>query len=299
MKKFFMLALTAILAITLVVPSFASFIAEEDLGNVKFEIQKATTAWAGDGVISDGEYYKVEAKPTWYSSACADDANDAYAKALCPVFYMSWDENYVYFASTVTVRLHDDAWDDDPGSMWYSGAVQMNYSEPNQTEPETRLEYGVGLSSVTGNLLTFDWADALGSGYDALANKDFFIVNNSNVVTYEVRTPWSTFLAAPAVAEGSGFGACFVWSIGQAQDYIHVQLAEGCTGAGKHAENFAQVTLAAAPVVVTEAATEAAAVDAAPATTTAAAQTADFAGIAVFASVIALAGIVVASKKRV
>ena len=34
-----------------------------------------------------------------------------------------------------------------------------------------------------------------------------------------------------------------MWSIGEGQDYVHLQLAEGCTGNGKHAENFAQVTL--------------------------------------------------------
>jgi hypothetical protein len=297
MKKFLSLIVMAILLVTLVVPSFALFKAEEDVLNVKFDVQKATTAWKGDGVISDGEYYKIDAKNTWFSAAVAADANIDYEKNLMPEFYMSWDETYVYFASVVTFKTYENKWDADPGSMWQSGAMQMNYAEPNQTDPAYRLEYGVGLSSDTGALMTFNWADGMGSAYDALANKDFFIVNNNNVVTYEVRTPWTSFLAKPAVAEGSTFGACYVWSVGTGTDYIHTQLASGCTGdPGKNAGNFAQLKLVVAPVVETAAPTTEA-----PATTTdttAAAQTADVAGIAVFAALIALAGVVVATKKR-
>lgn len=299
MKKLLALSLMAIMLVMLAVPTFAGTVQEEDFQNIKFEIKKANTAWAGDGVLSEGEYYKVESKPTWYSSASADDANDDYAKNLCPEFYMSWDENYVYFASVYTVRKHDCAWDGNEPSMWYSGAVQMNYSEPNEDEPEYRLEYGIGLSSDTGNLLDTVWADAMGSGYTASANKDFFIKNDNNTLTYEVRTPWNAFLANPSVAVGSGFGMCIVWSVGEGQDYIHAQLASGCTGFGKHAEYFAQVTLAAAPEIVTEAPeTEAPAADA-PVVETPAAQTADIAGIAVLAAVVALAGVAVVSKKRV
>ena len=298
MKKLLALAMVILMFAMMLVPSFAGTIQEEDFQNIKFEIKKANTAWNPDGVLSEGEYYKVDSKPTWYSSACADDANDDYAKNLCPDFYMSWDENYVYFASVLTVRNHNNEWDDDPGSMWYSGAVQMNYSEPNEDEPEYRLEYGIGLSSATGNLIDTVWADAMGSGYTASANKDFYITNASNLITYEVRTPWSSFLANPAVAVGSGFGMCIVWSVGEAQDYIHAQLASGCTGFGKHAEYFAQVTLAAAPEIVTEAPeTEAPAVDA-PVVETPAAQTADIAGIAVLAVVIAVTGAAIVSKKR-
>lgn len=302
MKKLLALAIMAILVVTLVVPSFAALVpvlfkAEEDLLNVKFDVQKATTAWKGDGVITDGEYYKIAAKNTWFSAAAALDTNVDYAKNLMPEFYMSWDESYVYLASVVTVKVHENKWDADPGSMWQSGAMQINYAEPLQADPLYRLEYGVGLSSDTKALLTFNWADGMGSAYDASAGKDFFIVNNNNVVTYEVRTPWTSFLAKPAVAEGSTFGACYVWSVGTGIDYIHTQLASGCTGTpGKVAGNFAQLKLAAAPAATTTAAPATAApTDTA---TAPAAQTADVAGIAVFAAIIALAGVAFASKKR-
>jgi hypothetical protein len=297
MKRLLVLTIMAILLVTLVVPSFAAYIAEEDLLNVKFDVPKATTAWKGDGVISDGEYYKIEAKNTWFSAVAALDTNLDSAKNLMPEIYMSWDETYVYFASVYTVKVHECKWDADLGNMWQSGAMQINYAEPLQTDPTYRLEYGVALSSDTGALLTVNWADAMGSGYDASANKDFFVVNNSNKLTYEVRTPWTTFLAKPSVAEGTTFGASYIWSIGTGTDYIHTQLASGCSGdPQKNAGNFAQLKLVAAPVVETAAPeTDAAA---AATDTAAAAQTADAAGIAVFAALIALAGVAITTKKR-
>ncbi len=303
MKKLLALSIMAIMLVMLVVPSFAGTIQEEDFMNVKFEIKKANTAWKPDGVLSEGEYYKVDAPNTWFSSACADDANDDYAKNFNPDFYMSWDENYVYFASVYTVRNHNNEWDGNEPSMWFSGAIQMNYSEYGTDDDETFLEYGIGLSSATGALLDTVWRDSMGSGYTAGANKDFFIVNNNNTLTVEVRTPFNAFLSDPKVSVGSGIGMAVVWSIGVEQDYIHTQLASGCTGFGKHATYHAQVKLAAAPEVVTEApVTEAPAVDAeAPVVvvTTPAAQTADIAGIAILAAVVALVGVAVVSKKRV
>lgn len=303
MKKLLALSMVVLMFAMLMIPTFAGTVENEVL-NPAFEIKKANVAWAADGVITEGEYYKVDALPTWFSSACADDANDDYAKNLCPDFYMSWDETYVYWASSYTVKVHDNNWDDDLNSMWWSGAVQLNYANAMGVvdDPNNRLEYGVGLSSDTGALLTTvppgNWDGV--HEYDAAANKDFFITNASNLLTYEVRTPWSVFLDGKADI-GTTFGACYVWSVGVDQDYIHAQLARGCTGFGKDATAFAQVTLAAAPVIVTEAPVveEAPAAEAPAAEAPAAAQTADMAGIAVLAAVIALAGAAVVSKKRV
>ncbi len=297
MKKLLALSMVVLMFAMLVIPTFAGTVENEVL-NPAFEIKKANTAWAADGVISEGEYYKVEAPNTWFSSACADDANDDYAKNLMPDFYMSWDDTYVYWASQYTVKAHDNNWDADPNSMWYSGAVQLNYANAMAAvdDPNDRLEYGIGLSSDTGALLTTvapgNW-DGLHE-YDAAAGKDFTITNASNLLTYEVRTPWSVFLDGTA-AIGTTFGACYVWSTGVDQDYVHTQLARGCTGFGKDATAFAQVTLAAAPEIVTEAPV----VEEAPAEEAPAAQTADMVGIAVLAAVIALAGAAVVSKKRV
>lgn len=296
MKKLISIAMLLFLFAMMWVPSFAATQAQEtDFQNVKFEIKKANVAWNADGVITDGEYYKVDTKLSWFSAAVNTDENLDYALKLNPAMYMSWDENYVYFATTYTVKNHSAAWDDDLGNMWQSGCLQMNYAAANETNAETRLEYGVGLSSTSGKLLTFDWADPLGTAYDAVASKDFIVKNNNNTLTYEVRTPWNVFLSSPKMAVGSAFSMCVVWSIGEGNDYIHTQLASGCTGFGKHAEYFAQVTLAAAPEVTTTAAPE---VEAPATTTPPAAQTADTFSVIAVVAVIALAGAVIVSKKR-
>ncbi len=256
MKKIIALLMVALLCVVMAVPMFAEIKQDaEDVGNILFEIKKANTAWNPDGVISDGEYYKVETKPTWYSAMVKIDDEIDYAKKLCPVVYMSWDDQYVYFATTVTVKEFNCEFDSDPVSMWQSCAMQMNFAMPNEEVPDARLEYGVALSSATGNLITVNWADSLGSGFAPVGGTDFTVKNDNNNMTYEVRTPWSSFLSDPKVAEGSKFGTCFVWSVGSGLDFVHAQLAQGCTG-GKDASLFAQVTLAAAPAAETTAAPE-------------------------------------------
>ena len=49
--------------------------------------------------------------------------------------------------------------------MWYSGAVQFNYANFDEVASEYRLEYGVGLSSDTGDMLYTVWADGAGTGF--------------------------------------------------------------------------------------------------------------------------------------
>ena len=251
MKKIGLLLLAAAMIVTLSVSASAYFEAEEAFGEVAFSIGKQTAAWNPDGTISDGEYYKVDIPDSWLSYAINDndtDAGLAYAKATKPELYMSWDETYVYAATRYTVTEgHENLWDGDPGSMWYSGAVQFNYANFDEVASEYRLEYGVGLSSDTGDNLFTVWADGTGEGYQPTTD-DAKVWLDGNTLTYETRCPWSAFADEDNTGykEGNGFNTTFVWSIGKGQDYVHIQLAEGCTGAGKHAENMAQVTLVGA-----------------------------------------------------
>jgi hypothetical protein len=250
MKRIALLLLAAAMILTLAVSASAFFEAEEAFCEVAFTIGKQTTAWNPDGTITDGEYFKVDIQPTWLSYAINDndtDAGLAYAKATTPELYMSWDENYVYTATRYTVSEgHECLWDSDPASMWYSGAVQFNYANFDEVASEYRLEYGVGLSSDTGDTLYTVWADGCGEGYEPNPD-DAKVWLDGNTLTYETRCPWSAFADEDNTGykEGNGFNTTFVWSIGKGQDYVHIQLAEGCTGNGKHAEYMAQVTLAA------------------------------------------------------
>ena len=252
MKKLSTVLLACVMIISLAVVVSAYWEPEEAFGEVKFTIGKQTTAWNADGQISDGEYYKVELDPSWISYAINDNDTDAgleYAKATHPELYMSWDENYIYTATRYEVtKGHENLWDADPASMWYSGAVQFNYANFDEVASEYRLEYGVGLSSDTGNLLYTVWADGAGTGFTP-SEENAKVWLDGNTLTYETRVAWEDFADEDNTAgkEGLGFNFCIVWSIGEGQDYVHIQLAEGCTGNGKHAENFAQVTLGPAP----------------------------------------------------
>nr|MCR5682586.1 discoidin domain-containing protein [Clostridiales bacterium] len=167
--------------------------------------------------------------------------------------YMAWDENYVYTATRYTEpNGHDNAWDDDPASMWYSGACQFNYANLDEVASDYRLEYGVGLTN-SGNTIYTVWAQGGGDDYEP-TEEDAKVFKDGDTMIYETRCPWSAFADEDNTGykEGNGFNFCFIWSVGKGQDYTHIQLAQGCSGNGKHAEYFAQVTLVgAAPVAYT------------------------------------------------
>ena len=244
MKKALTLLLAGVVgASAMVAPASASFIQEEAYYEVAFSVNKAATAWAPDGTYTPGEYFDIAVDESWRSSACADDANDQTAFGLDYKLALSWDENYFYtYIQYVDPNGHENLWGADPASMWYSGAVQLNFADEDQMGDQ-RLEYGIGLTSDTNELITNVWADYLGSGFAPKANEDYIVTVDGDTVTYEARTPFTAFTTMEA-KEGTVVSCCYVLSWGNGQDYCHTQLAEGCTGNGKDAGAFAMVTLA-------------------------------------------------------
>ena len=296
MKKVFSLVLAGLLVVGMAVASSAS-IEEEDRGNISFDIHRINGTWTPDGEWSDGEYAEVDVKNTWISAACNDEANDETAKNLDFKLGMSYDDNYVYgFVQFVDPNGHDNAWDDDAGSMWYSGAMQINYSDVDETGDQ-RLEYGIGVTN-SGKKINNTWGDYLGGGFET-ADGDWTCVVDDDTITYEFRTPFSAFSDTVKGKEGDQIGVCYVISWGNEQDYAHTQLASGCTGWGKVAENYAKVTLGD-QIVVETAAPETEApevVDAAAAsTTTEAPKTFDAGIIAAVAAIVSAAGYAIAKK---
>ncbi len=297
MKKVLSLVLAGLLVAGMAVATSAGNTEEADVGNIAFDIHQINATWAADGEWSEGEYAEVETKSSWISSATADDANQDIAQNLEFKLGMSYDESYVYtYVSFVDPNGHDNAWDDDPSSMWYSGAIQMNFSDVGE-EGDQRLEYGVGLTN-NGNQINNTWADYLGTGYTAEASDWNCFVDGDDVV-YEIRTPFSAFSDSVKGTNGAQITFCLVISFGNEQDYMHTQIASGCTGwAGKQAANFAVVTLGDQIVVETAAPeTEAEVVDAAAAeTTTEAPKTFDAGIIAAVAAIVSAAGYAVSKK---
>ena len=297
MKKVFSLILASLLVAGMAVASSAAFVAEEDLQNISFDIHRINATWTPDGEWSDGEYAEVAHETTWMSAATGDEANLDAAKNLDYKLGMSYDDQYVYgYVQFVDANGHDNAWDDEPGSMWYSGALQINFSDVDEAGDQ-RLEYGIGLTN-NGKKITNTWGDYLGSGFEA-TDADWYCDVDGDTVTYAFRTPYSAFSDTVKGKEGDKLGFCLVISWGNEQDYIHTQLASGCTGdPGKAADNYAKVTLGDQIVVETEAPeTEAEVVDAAAAeTTTEAPKTFDAGIIAAVAAIVSAAGYAISKK---
>ncbi len=295
MKKVFSLVLAGLLVAGMAVSTSAAFQAEEDLQNISFDIHRINATWTPDGEWSDGEYAPVDVQNTWISAATNDEANLDAAKNLDFKLGMSYDDTYVYgYVQFVDANGHDNAWDDEPGSMWYSGALQINFSDADEAGDQ-RLEYGIGLTN-NGKKITNTWGDYLGGGFES-ADADWTCNVEGDTVTYEFRTPFSAFSDTVKGKEGDQIGFCVVISWGNEQDYIHTQLSSGCTGdPGKAADNYAKVTLGDQIVVETEPETVETVADAAAETTTEAPKTFDAGIIAAVAAIVSAAGYAISKK---
>ncbi len=203
---------------------------------------------------------------------------------------MSWDANYLYcFVQFYDANGHDCPYGSDPGNMWQAGCMQVSAAEVDSVASD-RLEYGIALATDTGALMSTVWADYIGSGYGV--DGDFIIVNDGDTMTYEFRVPFSAF-STVAAAEGSQYGINLLMSWGNGTDYIHSNLATGCSGdPGKAADRFADFTLEEAIVIETEPETVAEEVAAGDAP-----QTFDAGVIAAVAAIVSAAGYAI-SKKR-
>ena len=284
MKKLGALLLTGIMAASLAISANAAFVAEADLGKVAFDVQKARIDQKFDGKIEDGEYYEIAIKDSWLSYAAATDADIDAAKKVDKKLYMSWDDGGVRIAATIVQDKASYMQTQDAGNIWKEACIQVNLAATTDTGTN-RLEYGIGRMSTDGSFIGNVWAQFKGT-YTPEEGKNAKVTYENNTVTYETYVPWSNFLDNASVKEGSQFGFCLVYSIGTNGNHNHIQIASGCTGdPGKKADNFAKLTLAAAPELPPE-----------PAESTETADTAVVASIALMAA--AAAGVVIVSRKR-
>ena len=334
MKRYLSLAIVALMVAAFGVSAYASTTEADNWGNIFYDVPKANVTPVMDGVISAGEYSEITTAPgDWCIGSSDDDWDDeALALTTSAKIYMSWDENYIYYASEFVAPFGFYCpYEDDPGSIWNAGCIQMDYClmESHNDALENRFEDGVG-KAENGNKVFIQYTtpeDFESLDDDTLAGLFDFTIDGNNVV-FEHRVPWSAFAPA-AFAEGQQYGLCAVYSIGP-DSYCHAQLAGGCSG-GKDQSRTAVITLKPAPVIETEAPeTEAPAPEteapaaaapaaaapaetaapapvaetaapvaaAAPAAAAPAAQTGDIAAIVVLAAVAAIGTAVVVAKKH-
>ena len=300
MKRFGAAALAAVILSALTVSASAAYIEQQDdPSTIQFTIPQGYTTWAADGVISEGEYGKVEFKSSQISIAAASDEAAATAIQLPISLYMSYDANYVYVAcETAADQYVCDVDDSNAGNMWAAHAIQLSFANINATDSGERVELGYALSSLDNNLYAVSWFDPMGIGYDPDDAGDYNVVKSGNTLVYEMRVPFEAF-EEKALKEGDKFLGSVIWAMGTSEDggsdaYVHEQLAYGVSGdPGKDPTGHATFTLGAAleaPVVEEDApAADAPAADAP--------STAD-AGIVAAAAVMAVAAGVVLSKKH-
>ncbi|MBE6614911.1 MAG: hypothetical protein E7631_06370 [Ruminococcaceae bacterium] len=288
MKKTLSLIMAGLLTAAMALSASAAFV---DCANpdVKFGVKgiAADVAWAADGEWTEGEYAEIAVDGKWMSAAVSDEANLDAAQKLDYKLGMSWDANYLYtYIEFYDANGHDNTYGADPGNMWQAGAIQVSAAEVDSVAGD-RLEYGVGITSDTNELINTVWADYLGSGYGVAG--DYIVVNDGDTMIYEIRTPFNAF-STVAPKEGAQYGVNLVLSWGNGSDYIHTQLAAGCTGdPGKAADRFADITLEEAIVIETE--------PEVVEDTAAAPQTFDAGVIAAVAAIVSAAGYAI-SKKR-
>lgn len=302
MKKFGAIALSAAVLSAMAVSASAAYIEQAaDPADIQITIPQGYTAWAADGVISEGEYAKVEVKPEWISIAAASDETAATAIQLPISLYMSYDANYVYVAcETAADQYVCDVDESNEGNMWAAHAIQLSLANIDATDASERLETGYAISSLDNGLYAVNWADAMGLGYDPDDNGDYTVVKTGNSLIYEMRVPVEAFQEA-GLAEGGKFLFSVIWAMGTSEDgasdlYVHEQLGYGISGTpGKDPTGHATITLGAkleAPVVDEPVDGGEAGTDAPVATPTA------DAGIVAAAAVMAVAAGVVLSKKH-
>lgn len=285
MKKILSLVLASLLLSVSVAAS--NFAEEQDVNKVRFDVQKATAEWKGDGVWTEGEYYEIDVKESWMSAACGKAEDLDATQWLDFKLGMAWDEDYIYgYLSFYDENGHEQLNGDKPGNMWISGCLHIAGAELDAVDTNS-LKYGIAVTSDTNKQISVNWIDYLGSGYDPNANPDYFVVNNNNDLVYEWRTPIECF-SDVAAEEGAqySYGLSLGW--GNDGSRQHTQIGAGLSGGpGEQASRFPKITLVAAPAVeVVEPVEEATAP-----------QTFDAAVIAAVAAVVSAAGYAV-SKKR-
>jgi hypothetical protein len=301
MKKFGAIALSAAILSAMAVSASAAYIEQAaDPATITFTIPQGYTAWAADGVISEGEYAKIDVEPEWISIAAATDEAAATAIQLPIALYMSYDAEYVYVACTTAAdQFVCDIDDSNAGNMWAAHAIQLSFANIDATDSAERVELGYALSSLDNNLYAVSWFDPMGIAYDPDDAGDYTVVKNGNTVTYEMRVPFAAF-EEKALKEGDKFLGSVIWAMGTSEDggsdaYVHEQLAYGVSGdPGKDPTGHATITLGAAleaPVVDTPA-------EDAPATDAPSTPATADAGIVAAAAVMAVAAGVVLSKKH-
>ena len=222
---------------------------EDDPSTILFDVPYAETEWKADGVISEGEYRKMDVKTSQLSYAVANAELKETVLQTPISLYMSYDDNYVYIAATTPADQYVCDIDySNEGNMWAAHALQLSLADINATDPVDRLEVGYALSSLDNEQYACSWFDPMDIAYDPDKNGDYIVVREGNKLIYELRVPFEAFVEEN-LTEGQSFLGSLVWAVGTSEDggsdaYAHIQLGYGLSGdPGKDPRGHATFTL--------------------------------------------------------
>lgn len=255
MKKIIAILLAAFLLITPVLAiDFGANDENEGGPGVFYTFQKCYEKPAIDGKLDEYGYAKIDVQAGDISYEYGDDdTRKGWSYGLKFDLYASYDEDYLYFFYSLEAdsdaRYYNEM-DDGDGNIWQRSCVQVSVANVGD-EGDIRLEVGLGKNNFgNGDLQFVSWAqypDAK-ADYEAVGGTDFQIVRDGKKLNYELRIPVSSFYSGDKFAEGGKLR----WNLVMAQgdeglsEHIHTQISSGCTGNGKNAQYFAEITLGGA-----------------------------------------------------
>ncbi|MCL1792916.1 MAG: hypothetical protein FWG34_03515 [Oscillospiraceae bacterium] len=218
---------------------------------VFYTFQRCYEKPAIDGKFDEYAYAKIDVQPGDVSYEYGDDdTRKAWSYGLKYDLYASYDDDYLYFFYSLEAdseaRYYNEM-DDGDGSIWQRSCIQVSLANLAD-EGGDRFEIGLGKNNFgNGDLQFVAWAqypDAKAE-FEAVGGTDFQIVRDGGKLNYELRIPVSAFYSGDKFAEGGKLRWNLVMAQGDEglQEHIHTQISSGCTGNGKNAQYFAEITL--------------------------------------------------------
>ena len=268
MKKTSLIPAAALIAAALMLPVAANSV---ELGS---NAEKVTTTISAvgdkkpviDGKIEEGEYGEIAFSKDDLMYLGYDDARLAEMKNTDVKLYASYDAENVYIGVVVsTPGFVQKA--TEGSSMWRNHCIQLCGASVDETDPTTRAELGYTRNSETGELLFANYSSGYLDGYTAdTTGKDFTVVTENGVTTYEVAMPAAAF-GADTLKEGDKIGLDITMVFSDDNGPAVIEWAQGCYVA-KDSTVFAKVTLGEplkAPAAVSDDTSDASAATADPA----------------------------------
>lgn len=198
MKKILTLVTALVMLLTLTTSVFAADFEHKDSGSIGgFNVDFKQKSPEMDGVIGDGEYYKIDLSDiskyynfSWGATVAANNKNIVndlkdYAKNKLDV-YSCWDGKYFYLAFVADAPMGEYNCSPSTDVYLFRGwcmQVSVNTIDASGT---SKNEVGIGVDENDGTMRATSWA---GNNISLVANKDYAAVWNRETekITYEIR----------------------------------------------------------------------------------------------------------------